>query len=268
MRRDLRWSLCLGVALALGPASAFAQSDVPAADGGATSASTQRPAWQLRLAAGGGFGTRDLDLPRDGVVNLTRTSVFPAFDLGFALEHSISPRVGLGLRGRYRTSVGLQITEQHAGGSERTQHLRSQRLEIALAPSVRFDARGLWLLTGTLGYGFSDLRPEAHLQTPGYVLGGPFLRVDLQLPLGTDRVRLRLGPEAQWIVQVGKELEHAGFATTGVGLGGMAALEVRLSERWSVDATYGELRTWLDSAQPESLQDVSRFVTARLSGVL
>jgi hypothetical protein len=100
------------------------------------------------------------------------------------------------------------------------------------------------------------------------VLGGPFLRVDLQLPLGTDLIRLRLGPEAQWIVQVGKELEHAGFATSGIGFGGVAALVIQLSERWIVDASYGELRVWLGSPQSESLEDVSRFVTARLSGAL
>jgi hypothetical protein len=272
MRQVLRSTLWLCAALAAaGSAPVFAQtdtSDAPAAQSGNEPPSSTLPNWRLRLAAGAGFGMRDLDLPRDGSVYETRTGVFPAIDVGFALDHAFSADLSLGLRARYQTSVGLRITEHHTGGSERTQHLRSHRVEAALASSVRFDARGLWVLTAWLGYGLCDLRPEVHLETPGYGLGGPFLRADLQLPLGTDRLRVRLGPEAQWIIQVGKELEHAGFATNGVGLGGAVTLEIVLSDRWSVDATYNELRAWLDSPQSQSLQDVSRFVTARLTGAL
>jgi hypothetical protein len=268
----LRWTLWLGAAVAsAGAAPAFAQTDVSDAPAAASDSEPPRsklPNWQLRLAAGGGFGTRDLDLPRDGAVYQTRTGVFPAVDVGFTLDHAFSDDFSVGLHARYRTSVGLRITEHHTGGTERAQHLRSHRIETGLASSVRLDAQGLWMLTASLGYGMSDLRPEVHLQTPGYVLGGPFLRAELQLPLGTDRIRLRLGPEAQWIVEVGRELTYAGFATSGVGFGGTATLEILLSERWSVDATYNELRAWLDSPQSQSLQDASRFVTARLTGAL
>jgi hypothetical protein len=249
MTRRVRWGAWLGAAFAATwAAPAFA--------------------WELRLAAGAGIGTRALDLPRDGVVYETRTRIFPAADLGFALEHELSTAVRLGLRARYLTSIGLRITEQHTGGSTHTQNLRSHRLELSLAPTFRLDARGRWQLSAAIGYGGCDLRPEIHLQTPGYGLAGPFLRVELQFPLGADRVRLRLGPEAQWIVQVGRELTHEGFANSGLGAGGTAALEVVLGKRWIIEAAYSELHAWLDSPQPESLVDVSRFVTARLSGAL
>ena len=226
------------------------------------------PTWQLRLFAGAGIGMRALDLPRDGVVSQTRTGVFPALDLEFALNYRPSEAFGLGLRARYQTSLGLQIVERHSDGSGHQQALRSHRLELALTPSYRLDARGLWVLGAALGYGLCDLRPEVHLQTPGYGLGGPFLRVELQIPLGTEHLRLRLGPELQWIAVVGEQLRDEGFASHGLGIGGAAALQVVISDRWLVEATYNELRAWLDSPQAESLQDVTRFITARLSGTL
>jgi hypothetical protein len=35
-----------------------------------------------------------------------------------------------------------------------------------------------------------------------------------------------------------------------------------------VQVTYREMRSWLDSSQAQYFQDVTRFVTARLSGKL
>ncbi len=273
MRRHRLWvTMVIAALLLAGARPAGAQvsprAEASAADGGGSGAS--EPTWRLLLAAGGGIGTRDLDLPRDGVVYQTRTGVFPAVDLGFALEHDLTRAWVLGVYARYQTSIGLRISEQHTGGQTRMQHLRSHRLELAVAPSWRFGGvgEGSSRVSLRVGYGLCDLRPEVHLETPGYGLGGPFARAELQVALGTPRVRVRLGPEAQWIVQVGKELAHDGFATSGFAIGGAAALEVSLGKGWIVDATLSELHAWLGSAQRESLRDASRFITARLSGTL
>lgn len=224
------------------------------------------PAWTLRLSAGAGIGTRDFDLPRDGVIYTHGTGIFPALDLGFALDHRASSAFGLGLHARYQRSIGLTVIEQHAGGTTREQALRSQSIELAVAPELRFDSEGRWALATSFGYGISDLRPEVHLETPGYFLAGPFLRVELQVASGS--VRLRLGPEVQWVAQVGRELVDEGVASSGIGAGAGASVELQLGPHWFVDVSYRELRIWLDSAQESSFQDIARFATAGLSGAL
>ena len=232
------------------------------------SAAGEDAPWSLELAAGAGIGMRALDLPQDGVVYETTTGVFPAADLAFELDHLASSRFRIGLHARYQTSIGLRITEQHTDGSEHEQTARSNRVEVAIAPALRFDDAGQWALLGSLGWGFSELRPESHVFTPAYVLSGPFLRAELLLPLGTERLRLRLGPEGQWIVQVGGELRHRGMAASGLGAGGSAAIQLVISRGWIVDVTYRELHSWVDSAQSQALHDASRFITARLAGSL
>ena len=161
------------------------------------SAAAEDVSWSVALAAGAGIGMRDLDLPQDGVVYQTQTGVFPAADLAFELDHAASTQFRIGLHARYQTSLGLSIIEQYTDGSEHEQTARSNRVELAIAPALRFDDAGQWSLLGSLGWSFSELRPESHVFTPAYVLSGPFLRAELLLPLGTERLRLRFGPEAQ-----------------------------------------------------------------------
>jgi len=260
---------CYGLAcfvLALAAQIALPQNAVAEASGGRAEAAFA--AWTLRLAGGAGIGGRELELPADGVVYVTRTGLFPAIDLGFELDHHVSPKFHLGLHARYQTSIGLQIAEQHPGGSERVQRLRSHRLELAIAAALDLDDARRWAILVRLGCGVVDLRPESHVFTPGYFLAGPYARAELQLPLGVHGLHLRLGPEAQWIVLVGRELPHRGIGSEGVGIGGVASIELQLGDRWTLDASYRELRVWLASSQPESLVDVSRFITAGLTGSL
>ena len=258
--RTLRSLLSLSVALS------FALPERGAAQSG--SDEVKAPAWSLRLSAGAGIGTRDFELPRDGVIYENGTGIFPAADLGFELDQRASAVLSVGLHARYQRSVGLNVVEHHIDGSTREQALRSQSIELAIAPAIRFDARGLWALATSAGYRISDLRPEVHLETPGYFLGGPFLRIELQVPIAPNTVRLRLGPELQWVAQVGRDLIAQGVADSGVGAGAGASLELALGQRWFVDVSYRELRVWVDSTDERSFQDVARFVTARFSGSL
>lgn len=268
MWREAASLVWLGVALGAAWSTRASAQTEPEAALAKSVAATEPPSWSLRLSGGFGFGTRDFDVPRDGVIYEHRTGIFPAADLGFELDYAASDHFGVGLHLRFQSSVGLRIAEQHTDGSARAQDLRSQRLELAIAPTFRFDARGRWALFTSIGYGISDLRPEVHLETPGYYLAGPYLRAELQIPLAGDRVRLRLGPETHWIAQVGQELEHRGVAESGFGAGGAAAVEVMLSRRWIVDASYRELRIWVNSSDVGSFEDIARFVTARLTGTL
>jgi hypothetical protein len=225
--------------------------------------------WSLRLSADLGAGGRDIDLPTDGVVNRIEGGLFPAAGAGFELDHAASPAVSLGLLARYQSSVGLGIVEHHTDGSRHAQDARSHRLELAFAPTFYFDAAQTWALAAWAGAAFNNFRPEAHhLVTPAYTLAGPHLRAALQVAPWDGRLRLVLGPEVQWIAYVGQDLIDRGVAETGFGIGGEAAIELKLGSRFRVGAAYREMRAWLDSSQVQRFVDVSRFVTARLTGTL
>jgi hypothetical protein len=270
--RSLLNALALAVALGLGVALS---SRALAQDGGEpvleplAAASEQTVRWSLRLSGELGVGSRDFDVPVDGVVQQTRTGLFPALGVGFALDHAASDDVSLGLLVRYQTSVAHGIVERHTAGSDHPLNVRSHRLELGVVPSVRLDGEGRWALAATAGYSVRSFRPEAHhLITPAYGLGGPHLRVELKLAPFGELIRLRVGPEVHWIVQVGDDLLARGIADRGLGLGGEAALELAVGGRWTVHVAYVEMRSWADSSQSRSFVDVARFLTAGLAGTL
>jgi hypothetical protein len=263
-RRVQRWTGWAALAMAL-TGSARAQTTPE----GAASHTATASQWSLELSAEVGTGSRDFDLPMDGVVYRTQTGMFPAAGLGFELDHTASDDISLGLLVRYQSSIVHGIVEQHTDGSEHPLDVRSLRLELAFAPQLRLDGSGDWVLAASAGYGLSDFRPEAHhLVTPAYSLAGPHLRLELQLANLFDVIRLRVGPEVHWIVDVGRDLIDRGMAEQGVGLGGEAGIDILLGRRFMIQATYREMRSWLDSSQTDSFQDVTRFMTVRVSGRL
>lgn len=257
------WAL----AAMLSPRGAAAQASD--AERGPPTAAAAARSWSLALSAELGMGTRALDVPMDGVVYETRTGLFPAAGIGFALEHGADEKLSVGLSARYQSSVGHDIVEQHTDGSEHAMGVRSHRLELSITPRLRLDAAGTWALAGAAGYAFRNLRPGAHhLVTPAYTLAGPHLRVELRLALWDDALRLRVGPEVQWIAHVGQDLRDRGSASGGLGAGGEAALEVPLGQHFAVGASYREMHSWIDSSQSERFVDVARFTTAHLRGTL
>lgn len=264
-----RWLQALAMGLAVACAMALpARTNAQAASAQGVQ-SAPASAWSLRLSAELGAGHRDVDLPEDGVVNHIHPGLFPAAGLGFELDHAASRAITVGLLVRYQSSVGHGILELHTDGSQHPQDFRSHRLELALAPTFALDASRTWALSASAGYGFSNLRPEAHhLETPAYTLAGPHLRAALQVAPWDGRLWLMIGPEIQWIVHVGQDLVDRGMTEQGLGIGGEAAIEVKLGRRFRLGASYREMRSWLDSLQAQRFQDVSRFVTARLSGKL
>lgn len=266
-----RWAISLTGALCAMLCTRASAQDEPTGDetpAEQTPSAAPRAPWLLGLYAGLGIGSREHDLPQDGVVYQVRSGFFPALELGFELSHDLSEDLTLGLIARYQSSLGLDLVEKLTDGSEHSRATRSHQVELGFAPTLRLDAQGRWALAAAVGFHVSELDPEAHLVTPSYFMAGPFLRVELQLPLASDRVRLRIGPEAQWIAQVGQELLDRGVSAGGLGAGGTATLELVVARHWTVAASYRELRTWLDSSQGRSFEDVSRFVTARLSGTM
>jgi opacity protein-like surface antigen len=255
-------TLCIALsALAAGVQAQDASQDV------AQATPTERSAWLLQLSAEAGIGTRDVDIPRDGVLYQVHTGVYPALGVGFELDYRSSQRFSLGLVARYLSSIGLVLDEQLTGGTVHSRKTRSHRFEVAIAPSLYIGTAG-WAIRGALGYSVSELDPENHLLTPSYHLGGPFARIAVQLPLGSERLRLILGPEGQLSLQIGDELLALGVSHPGMGAGASAALELSATEHWTVALSYRELHFWLSSASGPSFTDAQRFVAAQLRGSL
>jgi len=267
-RALLRVAILAATALAR-VSAARADDALDANDAQATTVAAAEPsAWSLRLSADLGVGVRSFSVPMNGVVYQTDTGPFPLAGVGFELDRHASRDVSLGLLLRYQSSVGLGIVEQHTDGSERPLDARANRIELGLTPTFRFDAEGRWALCLAAGYGILGFRPVGHLVTPGFSLDGPHLRVQLQVPLLSDVLRLRVGPEAQWLSHVGSELVERGVASHGFALGGEAGLELALSQRFMLHAVYRETHAFVDSSQAQSFEDTARFVTARFSGKL
>jgi hypothetical protein len=220
------------------------------------------PEWSARLSGESGVGMRRFELPMDGVVYHTDAGVFPVAGVALEIEHAASASVSIGLLGRYQTSVGLDIIELHTDGSRVPIEVRAHRFEGGLTPTFHFDEERLWALALCAGYGLLGFRPLLHLVTPAYTLSGPFVRAQLQLPVFTDVLRLRAGPEAQWIVQVGDELKERGMDAMGVALGGEAALDLAIGHHLTVHASYREAWSMIASSQDRSFKDIARFATA------
>lgn len=238
-----------------------------AASSDASTSADELATWTMQLMAETGIGMREVELPRDGLLFQVSTGVFPALGLGFTIDHHPSKRFSIGLSARYQSSIGLVLTEQLTDGTKHPRNTRSHHFEIGLAPMLRLGDTG-WAIYGALGYALSELDPENHLVTPSYHLGGPFARVGLQLPLGAQSVRLRLESDGQLVMQMGDELLALGAETRGLGVGASAALDVSLGGRWTVAATFRELRYWLGTRQGPSFTDSARFVTVQLRGLL
>lgn len=259
-------SLC---ALVQGTPAAQAQAalarSAPQAD-----AQTQHfgPRWALRLSAGLGMGTRDLEMPVSGTVSRFETGLFPAAELGFQLAAPLGQSSALGLQVRYQSSLQHHIVERRVDGSAREQAIRAHCLDLGLTPELWLDAQGDWTLAALLGYGLCELRPLEHLLTPAYGLGGPLTRLRVQAPLWPGKLQIQVAPEAQWVLQVGHALVRQGVSSTGLGLGAEIVLRWVVGRRWNVDLAYRELWTWLDVPGGPTAQDRARFAIARLAGML
>jgi hypothetical protein len=103
------------------------------------------------------------------------------------------------------------------------------------------------------------------LPVESYALGGPLLRAELILPLG-DPVRLRFGPEAQWIVLVDGSMREEGACCGGIAIGGQGALEASVGPVFRVAFAYRESHAFVPFTW--RFKDVERFLTARIAGEL
>mgnify|MGYP005815732983 CR=1 FL=1 len=123
----------------------------------------------------------------------------------------------------YDTSLGLQLTTEPLFGLSQTVPARAQHATLGVAPTLQLlDAYSLAvaLPVGAVLRGFV---PEQHQYgLPEYLMLGVVLRAELHAKLG-ELVRVRIGPELQWIPYVDDPLAGLG-AGSGHAFGFEAAI--------------------------------------------
>jgi hypothetical protein len=231
-----------------------------AAEGG--EAPDKPRALRIRIHAGMGLGTRDVDWTADGRAERVALGAFPAFDLGLSLAFRLSDAVALAPRVDYQSSLAFHEVEEArmAAPADRV-GVRAHRFAAVLALPILFDGESSASIAPALGLGIRNLRPEVHhLSTPAYSLAGPLAQLELSIPMG-DAVALRVMPEAQWLF-VGEGLHERDVNDTGLSLGGELALTIEVLDALSVELSYREAHALLSSLDG-SAGDIERFVTLR-----
>jgi len=239
----------------------------------AEAAALPAPPSRMRVApfAGFGFGTRAFVRPTQmSTGQRLPTMFFPAAEVGLGATLWPANRFSLGLLLRYQTSIGLRVEQRASFALPYTICARAERGELSVAPIVRLEDGPLApSLAFPIGFGVRTFWPDVH-EPPllGYSLLGPQLRVELIWPL-VESVRLRLGPELQWIIAVDQALRDEGVSSMGGAVGGELSVQVRLGKIFSLDLCYRESHAFASSTNAGPIfNDVERFMTLRLLGEL
>ncbi|MDD9939507.1 MAG: hypothetical protein OXU20_00465 [Myxococcales bacterium] len=235
-----------------------------------TSREPESAAWlALEVSVGVGAGTRAFERPIPVGTQKLPDTAFGAANLMARARLWPGDAVSLDLVLSYQTSLGMRIREPAPFALPKDIDVRSHRLALAFAPTLRLgDSARALALAFPLGFVVRHLWPQTdQYRTPEYMLGGAFIRPELLWPL-TDSVRLRIGPEVQWLPLLDGTLTRSGVSCCqGVAIGAQGSLQADLSEAIAVELFYRESHASV-SANRGTLGDVERFVTAGLVGRL
>lgn len=223
-------------------------------------------ALQLIATAGFGIGSRAFQRPTfRGLQKLPDTPFAAAL---VSLRARVWPTrpLSMDVLLAYQTSLGLVIREQPLFGLPQDVNVRSSRLELSVAPTLRLgEGPSAISVAAALGFAMRDFWPvEDQYLTPKYTLAGPMARFELIVPIA-GVAELRVGPEVHWMAWVDDRLRDDGVLSTGIAIGGQLSLRAPLSERLAIALDYREARAYASSVGPMFI-DVERFVTAGLSG--
>ncbi len=220
---------------------------------------------------GFGFGTRAFRRPTQMATGQQLpTAFFPAAEVGLGVSVWPARRFSLELLLRYQSSIGLHVRQLPPFALPNQVSARAERAELSAAPAFRLgDGESAPSLAFPIGVGVRTFWPTVHEQPlVGYSLLGPQLRAELVLPLA-GVLRLRFGPELQWIVAVDHALRVEGVAAQGAAVGGEARLQARLGPVFRLELCYRESHAFASSENAGPIfTDVERFATLRVSGAL
>jgi hypothetical protein len=217
----------------------------------------------FQATAGFGFGARSAAVPMEAGPARLSTSPFPAAALGLGAGYDTGS-VGLFVRARYFTSVGLRTKDIRSDGTTRTVDARSQSLALALAVELALsDAESPTLLDLSIGYQFRLFHAEIPVSMPEYTLSGVYVRADLSFPVGSGPLRLAVAPEVGAVNAITEQLQDVGQVSAGISVGAEAAVRVQLLDQLQVEVVYRESHAFIASERDTDMTDVERFGVLR-----
>lgn len=245
---------------------ADAAAPEPVTDSDAASADAADSGLVAALGFGAGVSGRSVRLPTQLGERRLDTGLGPGLDLSLSGEAPLGSHWLLGALFRYQTSLGLQGKQTPPAGTSQQSSLRTHHVELGLTPGVRFgrsaSSASLRLFAG---WAVRGLRAVVDVGLPPYTLHGPVLRPELRIPIAGGAVTARLAPELLVIAGVTGELRHLGStASAGLGIGGEAALDIRLTENVDLVLSYRESRATIATSWSADFLDNERFATARV----
>jgi hypothetical protein len=218
---------------------------------------------RVRLGVSGGTTYRLIEVPANDGLRRLDTGWVPAvaLDLRAAIG---GVHTWLEFAARYETSLhtfGSQHATDPSSQILKTP-IRSHRFEAGVTPSLRLGDSETGLAAGVfVGYGVRALASVAELQVPRFTEHGPLLRLELDIPVVGDVVRLRIAPEAFGLLSISRAVRTIG-ETDGFGfaVGGEASIHVKLVEWLRLALDYRESHVFLHSSQSDPFHDVERYV--------
>jgi hypothetical protein len=218
---------------------------------------------------GMGMGTRSFRRPTMMGSQTMNEQPFVAADVGIVFRAWPERAFSWAFLLRYRTSIGLQVKETPPFALPNYVSVRADELELSAAPTFRFGATTTApRLAIPVGGQLRGFVPDVHnLQTPRYIIVGPYARAELEFHL-TDGLSLRVGPELQWIVHFSKQLTNNGVKMMGIAVGGEASLHLALGTVFGLDLSFRQSTAMANVNYGSTFRDVERFLTLRLFGTL
>jgi hypothetical protein len=225
-------------------------------------------ALSLYAGAGAGVGTLMFQRPTpQGVQRLPQTP-FGAAELVLRGRAWPTHRLSFEALVAYQTSLGLVLQTSPLFALPQNVDVRWQRVELSVAPVIRLgEAANAPALAFPVGMLFDSLFPGVHqFSVPKYTFGGPQLRAELLLEI-SNVIRLRAGPQAQWLLLVANSLKQEGACCQGIGFGGRGTIEARVGEAIRVALAYSESHAFVP-AGAWRFTSVDHFLTVRVAGEL
>ena len=216
-----------------------------------------------RLRVGAGVAQRVIEAPSAEGPRELSLGPLPALMLGMDGAAHVGDWV-LGLRLDYRTSVLGRVVDADggAGAAASKTAVRSHHFEAGLWAGLQIGAREHPVTLALFaGYGVRALGTVAVLRVPRFALHGPVLQVELELPLHAANMRLRLGPEVQWISGISRALlDISALTQPAFALGGFLQLQLPVDVRFALHLEYGESHAFAGSRGVSSFSDVERYL--------
>jgi hypothetical protein len=231
-------------------------------DGG--SVNTTEDSLVTTLGVTAGVAARNIDVPSERGLATLRTGLVPALGLQLGVRLH-GPRFFGGVALAYQSSVAARATQGNADprAASLVTTVQAHHFAAGVAPGVLLgDSRDSAALSLFLGYGVRALASVVELNVPRFSLHGPVARIELELPLGSRSVVLRVAPEVQLLWAATPSLRRmASIGAQNWALGGEASLCIRLAAWSMAQLAYRGSRAFAPSALGGAFEDVEHFAS-------